>query len=71
MIRDFDLKAELDKQCQPYLFVDSRPNEKLQYGSDFKYQARALTNAKSVKYSLDFGPPSIAVSKTGIVTLSS
>ena len=71
VIRDFDLKAELDKQRQPYLFVDSRPNEKLQYGSDFKYQARALTNAKSVKYSLDFGPPGIAVSKTGIVTLSS
>lgn len=68
VVRPFDVGEKLKETGADYLFVVSRPPEKLRSGETLRYQVEALSRAGGLKYKVEDGPDGLAVSPAGLVT---
>jgi len=50
-----------------YLYVDSVPPPPAKAGTHFHFRLEAASDAASVKFALQSGPPGLTVSKDGVV----
>ena len=69
-IRTIDLEKKLDEEQKPYLHVISKPNWRAKVGEQFSYTLEVLTNAESVKYALQNGPPGAEIDNHGKLSWS-
>lgn len=65
LVRDFDLKAELDKSGKEYLIVESIPPRTISPGAAYQYDIKTLSKSGGVTCNLEFGPQGMTVSKEG------
>jgi hypothetical protein len=67
-LHPLDLDQALARSSVDYLFVTSQPPHVAYRGSNFSYQLAVMSRKKGLTYSVDSGPPGMAVSSTGKVT---
>ncbi len=68
VIQHFNLQEELDKGGTDYLFVSSMPPTSVPRGQALSYQMDVLSKNGDVKYSLETGPPGMAISSSGLLS---
>lgn len=67
VLRSLDLREALKKSPQPQLAVISRPETRVEPGSDYAYAIDAVSTAGGVKYRVESGPQGMTVSDAGRV----
>ncbi|MCM3878039.1 MAG: serine protease [Thermoanaerobaculia bacterium] len=65
--RDISLMNLLEGSEGDYLVVVSSPPSSIRTGSTLTYQIQALSKSSGISYVLEFGPPGMSVSPSGLV----
>jgi hypothetical protein len=67
VVRNLDIRAEMEKRDIDYLYVDSIPNRLARPGQPYQYQIVTRSRKGGVKFKFDSGPKGMTLTKDGLL----
>jgi len=64
----FDLEGSLKSSGVDFLYVSSKPESSVRLGKQYRYQLKAVSNQKELKYKLTYAPEGMTISPQGLLT---